>query len=101
MRNRYVLFADLVLIASAAFGAFALRFDLLFTHERTGFVVFLLAGLLLKPVVFYTFGMYRRYWRYATAQDLIAVVLAGSASSVAVAIYRSEERRVGEESRCS
>lgn len=32
MRNRYILLADLPLIAIAAFGAFALRFDWLFTR---------------------------------------------------------------------
>ena len=86
MRNRYVLLGDLPLIAVAAFGAFALRFDLTFFGRRPEFLPFLLTALLIKPVVMYVFGMYGRYWRYATANDLLAVTLAVSAASVALAV---------------
>ncbi len=86
MRNRYVLLADLPLVAIAAFGAFALRFDWL-VQNRPEFHSFLLGVLILKPIVFYLFGMYGRYWRYASAQDLLAVTLAVSTASVAAAVY--------------
>jgi FlaA1/EpsC-like NDP-sugar epimerase len=82
MRNRYVLLADLPLVAIAAFGAFALRFDWLFLHYRPEFVPFLLVSLAVKPLIFFSFGMYTRYWRYATANDLISVWLAVFAASV-------------------
>ncbi len=86
MRNRYILLADVPLVAIAASGAFALRFDWLFTHHRPEYLPFLLAVLLVKPPVFYLFGMYGRYWRYATAHDLVAVTLAVSAASVCLAV---------------
>ncbi len=86
MRNRYLLLLDLPAIALAAFGAFALRFDWLFLGGRSEFPWFLVAALLTKPVVLYIFGMYSRYWRYATASDLTAVTLAVSASSVAASV---------------
>ena len=95
MRNRYVLLADLPLVTVAAFGAFALRFDWLFLYYRPEFLSFLAGVLILKPVVFYLFGMYGRYWRYASAQDLIAVTLAVSAASVVVAMYVGLGRTVG------
>ncbi len=60
MRNRYVLLADLPLVAIAAFGAFALRFDWLFPHYRSEFPYFVAAGLLVKPSVFFVFGLYGR-----------------------------------------
>lgn len=41
-----------------------------------------LACIVLKPVTFYLFGMYARYWRYATVQDLVAVTLATSVASM-------------------
>ena len=63
MRNRYILLGDLPLIAIAAFGAFALRFDWVFGNYRPEFLPFLLVSLVVKPVIFYTFGMYARYWR--------------------------------------
>ena len=79
MRNRFILLADLPLIAIAAFGAFALRFDWVFVRHRPEFLGFVLAVLILKPIVFSTFGLYNRYWRYATATDLLTVTLAVSA----------------------
>lgn len=95
MRNRYVLLADLPLVAIAAFGAFALRFDWVFVRYRREFWPFLATVLILKPAVFYVFGMYKRYWRYATAQDLLAVTLAVSTASVGAALYVGVGRSLG------
>jgi FlaA1/EpsC-like NDP-sugar epimerase len=95
VRNRYILLADLPLIAIAGFGAFALRFDWLFLQYRPEFLPYLLAALMLKPLVYFPFGMYSRYWRYGTAQDLIAVALAVSASSVAMAVFVGVGRAAG------
>lgn len=85
MKNRYVLAADIPLIALAAFGAFALRFDWFAAQYRTELIPFLLIVLLVKPVVFVAFGMYRHYWAYASVRDMLAVVLATSAASLAAA----------------
>ena len=85
-RNRYVLLADVVGFACAAAGAFALRFDWLFVTNRPEFWPFLGAALIIKPTVFFLFGMYRRVWRYTSVQDLMGIVLATSAASVALAI---------------
>lgn len=85
-RNRYVLFADLVGFACAAAGAFTLRFDWLFLTSRAEFPLVLAAVLILKPAVFFLFGMYRRVWRYTSVQDLLGIVLATSAASIALAI---------------
>ncbi len=86
MRNRYILLADLPLIAVAAFCAFALRFDLLFPEQRPEFLPFLIAACLIKPLVFSVFGMYGRYWKYAGVQELLAVTLAVLAGSVAMTL---------------
>jgi FlaA1/EpsC-like NDP-sugar epimerase len=86
MRNRYLLLLDLPLIAIAAFGAFALRFEWLVWNERAEFLFFTVAALLVKPVVLFVFGMYSRYWRYATSHDLLTLTLAASASSVVLAV---------------
>jgi FlaA1/EpsC-like NDP-sugar epimerase len=94
MRNRYVLLADLVACAVAVCGAFALRFDLYFLVTRPEFVPYVLASPVIKVGVFFAFGMYRRFWRYASIFDLIALVFANIAASgattifVAAAIYR-------------
>ena len=87
MRNRYVFLGDLVAVAAAAFGAFVVRFDLLFFQHRQEFPVFLAAALVIKPAIFYGFGMYRRYWRYASVRDLTAVVFAGVAAAVGMLLF--------------
>ena len=86
MRNRFVLLADLALIAGSAFVAFALRFDLAFVAARPEFVPFLLAALVVKPVVFLSQGMYGRFWRYASLNDMLVVVFAASLASVLLAV---------------
>src|SRR5450756_2493950 len=95
VRNRYFLLTDLLLIAIAALGAFALRFDWLFLQYRPEFAVYVLAAVILKPLVYFPFGMYSRYWRYGTAQDLIAIALAVSASSVVMAVFVGAGRATG------
>jgi len=87
MRNRYILLADVCLIPIVTFAAFALRFDLHFYTTRHEFLPYLAAAVVIKPIVFYPFGMYRRYWRYASVPDLVAVLLAASASFVAMGIF--------------
>src|SRR5688500_17653219 len=89
MRNRYVLFADVVAFGLAAAGAFVLRFDLFFFSHRPEFLNFLVASLCLKPVVFYGFGLYRRYWRYTSINDLRALTLASLAASALMAIVEA------------
>ena len=84
MRNRYLLVCDVPIVAISAYTAFALRFDWFFPLHRPEFVPFLVAVLVVKPAVFLALGMYSRLWRYASVQDLLAVLIAVSASSVAV-----------------
>jgi FlaA1/EpsC-like NDP-sugar epimerase len=86
MRNRYILAFDLVLIEVAVFCAFALRLGWFFDTNLPAFELFAIAALLVKPPVFFTFGMYREYWRYASVRELVAVVLAVSSASIALTI---------------
>jgi FlaA1/EpsC-like NDP-sugar epimerase len=87
IRNRYVLLADVFLIAIAAWGAFTARFDWTFYQHRPEFPIYLAAALVIKPVVFVLLGMYSRYWRYTSIQDLTVVFTAVSASSAAMAVF--------------
>lgn len=82
LRNRYVLLADILAVALAAWTAFALRFGWLFMGERDEFTLFILAAVGVKISVFFGFGLYQRYWRYASFWDLMAVVLANSVASL-------------------
>ena len=81
MRNRYVFIADVLIVALAVWAAYGIRFGFLFIQYRGEFGTFLIAALVIKLVTYYAFGLYRRYWRYASYWDLVAIVLANSAAS--------------------
>ena len=88
VRNRYLLLLDLILIVAAAFGAMALRFELgpLFFYYLPFAYWMLGVSLVIKPLFFYLFGMYRRMWVYASIRELRLVAVGVTASSVVVAI---------------
>jgi FlaA1/EpsC-like NDP-sugar epimerase len=82
MRNRYVLLADVPLIAIAAVAAFAVRFDWRFYDQRPEFPAFVIAAMIVKPAAFLLTGMYRRYWKYASVEELLLVTLGVSVGSI-------------------
>ncbi|MHB8933901.1 MAG: polysaccharide biosynthesis protein [Bellilinea sp.] len=88
VRNRYILLGDLILIFVAVLGTFVLRFELgpLF-YEYLPFAYWMiLVSLVVKPTVYYFFGLYRRLWLYASIKELMLIASAVSAASVALAL---------------
>lgn len=85
MRNRYLLVADVLSVMLAAWAAFAFWFGWLFADTRPEFIPFLILAVIFKISVFFAFGMYRRYWRYAGFWDLVAIVMANCAASILLA----------------
>lgn len=87
LRNRYLLVADLVLLLLALLLSYFLRFD---TFTAWGYFQrwwpVVPALLILYPVVFHLFGLYRRMWQYAGSHEALAVVAAATAASAAVAL---------------
>ena len=88
VRNRLLFLGDLLLIVVAALGSFALRTDLgpLYIYYLPQAFWLVGIALLVKPVVFYLFGLYRRLWVYASIQELKLVVVAVTTASVAVSL---------------
>jgi len=85
-RNRYILLFDLLVIVASVFGAFAVRFELgeVFFYYLPMAYWMIGVALILKPLTFYFFGLYRRMWSYASVQELKLVFFAVTASSVLV-----------------
>jgi FlaA1/EpsC-like NDP-sugar epimerase len=79
VRNRHLLLADSLLLPVAAVLAFALRLDstLLQSSVRTMLIYALAAPLIMIPI-FAALGLYSRYWRYASVDELL--LLAGAAT---------------------
>jgi FlaA1/EpsC-like NDP-sugar epimerase len=88
IRNRLMFPADLFLIGVAALGSFVLRTDLgpLFDFYLPQAYWLLGISLLVKPGVFFLFGLYRRLWVYASTQELRLIVVAITSSSVLVSV---------------
>ncbi|MBU1661140.1 MAG: polysaccharide biosynthesis protein [Chloroflexi bacterium] len=88
VRNRMLLLGDLFLIAAAVLGSFALRFELgnLFAFYLPQALKMIILALLIKPVVYYFFGLYRRLWAYASIRELLLIVAAVTAASILLSV---------------
>ena len=88
MRNRILLFGDIFLICVAVLGSFALRFEfggLFFYYLPQAWRMIILA-VIIKPVIYYFFGLYRRLWAYASTRELMLIVAAVTTSSIFLSV---------------
>ncbi len=83
LRNRYVLYGDLVLIVVSVMGSFALRLDVAqLPYYFPAVVTMCAVALLLKVPTYYFFGLYRRGWIYASTRELRLITAAVTVGSV-------------------
>jgi FlaA1/EpsC-like NDP-sugar epimerase len=87
IRNRFLLIVDLILIVTSVLASFALRLDLgsVFLAYLPSARVMILIALIVKPVIYYLFGLYRRYWVYASIRELRLIAVATATASVGLA----------------
>ena len=85
VRNRYLLLADLILIVISVLVSFVLKLELdnLNPYYRAIFIMVLIS-LAVKPVIYFSFGLYRRLWVYASVNELKIILVAVSVASVIV-----------------
>ncbi len=87
--SKWLLLAgDLVLIAVSVLGSFALRLELgtLFFYFLPQALRMIALAILIKPVVYYAYGMYRRLWAYASIKELLLVLLSVTTASILVSL---------------
>ncbi len=86
MRNRILFLGDLVLIVVSVFTSFALRLELgnLFFYFLPQAFWMVAIALVVKPLVYYKFGLYRRLWAYASTREMALIAAAVSTASVFV-----------------
>jgi FlaA1/EpsC-like NDP-sugar epimerase len=77
---------DMVFIFVSILGSYALRFELgpLFFQYLPSAYWMLGASLIIKPLIYYYFGLYRRMWLYASVQELRIIIVAVTAASVLI-----------------
>lgn len=84
MRHRLLPVLDVIAIGLGVVGAFALRLDGAFFSTpalRLACAACVAIAVVLKPMLFVVGGLYRRYWPYASARDLLIAAVTISASS--------------------
>ena len=83
LRNRYVLYGDLLLTVVSVMGSFALRLDVdQLPFYFPAMVIMSVTALVLKIPTYYFFGLYRRLWIYASTQELRLITAAVTTASV-------------------
>ena len=100
LRNRHFLVSDVLLLTLAAYLSFVLRLEKLeLGAHQSGFFLFTGVVLVVAPLVFRRAGVYSRYWRYASVEEMLllvgavtaAAVLTGAISLVAVQFLPSPQ----------
>ena len=84
-----VLFiGDLFLIVVSVLASVALRLELgeRFVYFLPQAIRMIALALLVKPIVYYLFGMYRRLWIYASVRELRLVIISVSSASLLLAV---------------
>lgn len=92
MRNRYFLFLDMATLPLAVWTAYYLRLEGIdFARYGGGLVLFTAMSLIATLVAFWYTGVYSRFWRYASVEEvlllagdlLVAVLVAGVTTLIA------------------
>lgn len=86
--NRLLFIGDLILVAASVIGSFALRLELgaLFIFYIPQALTMVIVALLIKPVIYYSFGLYARVWAYASTRELRIITAAVTIASALVAL---------------
>jgi FlaA1/EpsC-like NDP-sugar epimerase len=80
------LIADLLIIAGSVWLSFGLRLggDLLFQQIILSIWAMSILALILKPLTFHLFGIYRIYWKYISSKECIRLVFSSFLASAAI-----------------
>ena len=90
MRNRYLFLLDIVLLAVTPTLALVMRVDSAawVASYAPALVRFTILALIIKLVILFLFSLYRRYWRYASVDELVSIFLAvGSATLIIAGVF--------------
>lgn len=86
IRNRYLLLGDIFLSLVSVLSSYLIRLELIaiFPTYQSSLLWMLGIVLVVKPLVYYLFGIYRRLWRYASIRELILILSAVTVASMVV-----------------
>ena len=86
IRNRYLLLGDIFLSLVSVLASYLIRLELIaiFPTYQNSLLWMLGIVVVVKPLVYYLFGIYRRLWRYASIRELVLILSAVTAASMVV-----------------
>lgn len=99
LRNRYFFALDLLLLPLAGYLSYILRLEQVdWAAHGVGFLLLVGLACVMVPIVFRRAGVYSRYWRYASVDEMllligsvtVAVLLAGAFSLATVQLLPSK-----------
>ncbi|MFW5713600.1 MAG: polysaccharide biosynthesis protein [Brevefilum sp.] len=84
IRNRYLFLGDIFLTIISVLASYLIRLELIaiFPTYQYSLIWMLGISLVVKPLVYYFFGIYRRLWRYASIRELVLILSAVTAASM-------------------
>jgi len=88
IRVRYILLGDIFLTIISIFAAYVLRLELVSIFPTYQKSLFFMLGIsvIVKPIIYYFFGMYRRIWRYASIRELVLIITSVTCASMIVSV---------------
>ncbi len=86
IRNRHLFVGDLFLTVLSILSAYILRLELVevFSNYYISLLWMMGLSLLIKPAVYYFFGLYRRMWIYASMRELRLIVVSVTVASAII-----------------
>ena len=88
LRNRHIFITDILIIPVSILAAYILRLELFEIFDTYLYSLLWMTGLalIIKPVVYYFFGLYRRMWVYASIPEIKLIFFAVTTASVILTI---------------
>ncbi len=86
IRGRHLLLIDLLTMSVALVAAYVIRYEALWQigpYLKRNLYLFATV-LLVRPLVYYFFGLYRRWWRYASVSEMLVLVEAVTIGSLII-----------------
>ena len=95
--NKYFRVIVLLLVDAIAFNlsyilSFLIRFefdihDAMFLSHFSSYLDNIISLTLIKIVIFFAFGMYKKLWKYADSEDMVKVIAASMAASATAVVF--------------
>jgi len=88
VRNRYFFVGDILLIVVSVFVSYALRLELgaVFYFYLPSMYWMIGSALIIKPLIYHRFGLYRRMWSYASTREMVLILMAVTTATIPVAL---------------